>query len=271
MSTARVSIVTCVFNGAAAVSSAVASIRAQTSTDWECVICDDASRDRTWEVLQDLVGRDERFVLIRNETNRGPAYSRNRCIEKARGEFIAVQDSDDVSMPERLQRQAAFLDGHPDVCAVGSFARLLDGDGIAWGELRVQREPETRDWLKGAQVIHASVMFRKGDLKDVGLYDEDMRIAEDYDLFTRLVARGRKVVTVPEFLYAVRWDASSYGRKGFFSRWGEARVKRRIAKRLTGEWYSFIYMARPLLLGLVPPSLLFRYHRRAFGRKEAGR
>ncbi len=271
MSMVRVSVVTCVFNGAAIVSSAVASIRAQTLTDWECIICDDASRDGTWEVLQDLVGGDERFLLIRNETNRGPAYSRNRCIGKARGELIAVQDADDVSMPERLQSQAGYLDAHPDVCAVGSFARLLDGDGTPWGELRVPREPEMKDWLKGSQVIHASVMFRKGDLKDAGLYDEDMRIAEDYDLFTRLVARGRKVVTVPEFLYGVRWDTSSYGRKGFSARWGEARVKYRIAKRLTGEWYAFIYMARPLFLGLVPPSLLFMHHRRAFGRKEGNR
>lgn len=265
---ARVSVITCVFNGADVVSSAVDSIRAQTLTDWECIICDDASRDGTWKVLEGLVGGDERFILTRNNTNRGPAYSRNRCIEKARGEFIAVQDADDVSAPERLERQAGFLDNRPDVCAVGSFARLIDGDGTAWGKLRVRREPGTRDWLKGSQVIHASVMFRRSDMEDVGLYDEGMRIAEDYDLFTKLVARGRTVVTVPEFLYAVRWDASSYGRKGFSSRWKEARVKHRVAKRLTGEWYSFIYMAQPLLLGLVPPSLLFRHHRRAFGRKE---
>lgn len=265
---ARVSVITCVFNGVDVVSSAVDSIRAQTLTDWECIICDDASRDGTWKMLGGLVGGDERFILTRNDRNRGPAYSRNRCIEKAQGEFIAIQDADDVSEPERLERQAGFLDSRPDVCAVGSFARLIDGDGTAWGELRVRREPGKRDWLKGSQVIHASVMFRKSDMEDVGLYDEGMRIAEDYDLFTKLVARGRTVVTVPEFLYAVRWDASSYGRKGFSSRWKEARVKHRIAKRLTNEWYSFIYMVRPLLLGLVPPSLLFRHHRRAFGRKE---
>lgn len=264
----RVSVITCVFNGADVLSSAVDSIRAQTLTDWECIICDDASRDGTWGLLERLVGGDERFILTRNDTNRGPAYSRNRCIEKAQGKFIAIQDADDVSAPERLERQADFLDSRPDVSGAGSFARLMDGDGTVWGELRVRREPGKRDWLKGSQVIHASVMIRKSDMEDVGLYDEGMRIAEDYDLFTKLVARGRTIVTMPEFLYAIRWDASSYSRKGFSSRWGEARVKHRIAKRLTGEWYSFIYMVRPILLGLVPPLLLFRHHRRTFGRKE---
>ncbi len=262
---ARVSVIICVFNGAAVVSSAVDSIMAQTFVDWECIVCDDASSDNTWDVLCGLTRGDARFILIRNEMNRGPAHSRNRCIEKARGEFIAIQDADDVSMPDRLQKQVDVLDGCRDVSVVGSFARLFDSSGISWGELKVSTAPREKDWLKGSQVIHASVMVRREDLKAAGLYDENIRKAEDYDLFTRLVARGRKVVTVPEFLYAVRWDASSYDRKGLFSRWEEARVKYRIAKRLTGRWYSFIYMARPILLGLVPPSLLFLHHRRAFG------
>jgi len=262
---ARVNVIICVFNGAAVVSSAVDSIMAQTFADWECIICDDASSDNTWDVLCELARGDARFILIRNEMNRGPAYSRNRCIEKARGEFIAIQDADDVSTPDRFQKQVDVLDGNRDVSVVGSFARLFDGSGASWGELRVSTAPREKDWLKGSQVIHASVMVRREDLKATGLYDEDIRKGEDYDLFTRLVARGRKVVTVPEFLYAVRWDASSYSRKGLFSRWEEARVKRRIAKRLTGRWYSFIYMARPILLGLVPPSLLFMHHKRTFG------
>ncbi|MDD3846750.1 MAG: sugar transferase [Syntrophorhabdaceae bacterium] len=265
---ARVSVIICVFNGAAVVSSAVDSIKAQTFTDWECIICDDASRDNTWDVLLDVTRGDGRFVLIRNEVNRGPAYSRNRCIEKAGGELIAIQDADDASMPDRLEKQVGLLDRRQDVSVAGSFAQLFDGDGTPWGELRASMAPEEKDWLKGSQVIHASVMVRKEDLKQAGLYDENIRIAEDYDLFTRLVARGRKVVTLPEFLYAVRWDASSYGRKGMGSRWQEATVRCRIARRLTGRWYCFIHMARPLLLGLVPSSLLFMYHKRVLRRAE---
>jgi glycosyltransferase involved in cell wall biosynthesis len=175
------------------------------------------------------VGGDERFICSRNDTNRGPAYSRNRCIGRAQGEFIAVQDADDVSATERLERQAGFLDSRPDVCAVGSFARLIDGDGTAWGRIEGPKGPGKRDWRKvprssTRRSCSGSPIWRCRPLR------RGMRIAEDYDLFTRLVARGRTVVTVPEFLYAVRWDASSYGRKGFSSRWkrgaGEAQDRK---------------------------------------------
>lgn len=257
-----ISVIMGVYNNEGTIQAAMGSILDQTFQDWECIVCDDASDDGTWDKINEFAVRNERFIVIRNEQNRGPAFTRNRCIEKARGKYIAIQDGDDISMPGRLGALAKTLDQREEISAVGSYARLFDNTGHTWGELRTAINPETAAWLDGCQIIHASVMFRKKELVESGGYDDTLRKAEDYDLFARLVVRGGRVTSIPEFLYAVRWDASNYARKGPASRWQEAMVKLRIARMITGRWYSFLYMAKPLLLGFVPPSLLFRYHRK---------
>jgi len=263
-----ISAIMSVYNNENTVEEAMNSILGQTFQDWECIICDDASDDGTWHKINGIARGNARFIVMRNDKNRGPAFTRNRCIEKARGRYIVIQDADDISAPDRFDVLSGVLEGNEQIGAAGSYARLVDKDGGTWGKLTAATNPETGAWLSGCQVIHASVMFRKKDLLESGLYDETLRTAEDYDLFSRLIVRGLKVVSVPRFLYSVRWDASSYRRKNLAARWQEARVKLRIARMTAAKWYSYLYVVKPLVLGFIPPVLLYAYHRRVFSKSN---
>ena len=122
----KVSVVMSVYNGERHLREAVDSILNQTFGDLEFIIVDDGSRDRTWEILQSY--DDSRIVLLRNEQNIGLTKSLNRGLAATRGEYVARMDADDVSLPQRLERQVGFLDQHPEIGLVGcAFLQINEG------------------------------------------------------------------------------------------------------------------------------------------------
>ena len=115
-----ISVIMAVYNGCDTLSEAIQSILNQTYQNIELIICDDASTDDTWELLQTWSRKDCRIRLLRNPKNEGAAIARNRCIEQARGGYIAIMDADDRSMPRRLELQLAFLEQNREISFVGS-------------------------------------------------------------------------------------------------------------------------------------------------------
>ena len=175
---------------------AVDSILRQSLDDFEFVVIDDASTDGSGDYLRDL--KDPRVRLHRNPHNLGLTKSLNHGLSLATGRYVARMDADDVSMPDRLRRQAAFLDANPQVGIVGCARVLVDESGntlahapAAEGDLRIR-------WkcLLGNPFAHPAVMFRL-DLLDTHRlrYDESFRTAQDYDLWSRLlgVTRGHNL------------------------------------------------------------------------------
>ena len=191
MSTPLVSVLMPVYNGEPYLREAVESILNQTFTDFELLIIDDASTDRSPEIIRSY--QDPRIRVIRNPTNRGVAYSRKKGLELAVGEYVAVLDADDVAFNDRLQIQADFLDANPDICLVGSVYEVIDEDGEVKFTQEVPTDPLTIRWklLFGNQIGHSTVMFRRRDALDVGGYDEQVFAGEDFDLWVRLAARGK--------------------------------------------------------------------------------
>ena len=256
----EVSVITAVYNGHDVIGDALESLKKQTFTDWECIICDDGSIDATWEVINEVVHGDTRFRLLRNEVNRGPAYSRNRCISTAQGEYIAIQDADDISFPNRLDEQVRYLDAFHDVSAVGTHAGLFNDTKQYWGVSKVPEYPKKKDWVKGPQVIHASTMLRKKDFQSVGQYNEKLLKAEDYDLWVRFIASGHRITSIPKVLYGIHWDSSDYTRKKMKHRWNEIRVRHEAIKTFPLPPYFYIYLLKPLFLGVLPPRLVYFCH-----------
>ncbi len=192
MSAPKVSVLLPVYNGLGVVRTAIQSVLRQDFRDFELVIVDDGSSDGTAEILAAARSKDERIVVVRNATNRGLIASLNRGLASCRGEYVARQDADDVSSPERLRLQAAHLDAHPEVGVVASaYYRLRDG------ETRILRRPPAEDtairWklLFGNCWCHSTVMFRR-DLLDAGetAYGAFLH-AEDYELWCRLLTRSK--------------------------------------------------------------------------------
>jgi glycosyltransferase involved in cell wall biosynthesis len=170
---------------------AVQSVLTQTYQNLELIIVDDASAGNDTEVIRSI--GDPRIRLLINEQNRHVAYTVNRGIEAARGEFIARMDSDDFSLPRRIERQVRFLQRHPHTGVVYTQARMT-------GDRRGRMAPNIKnansikaELFFGCPVIHPSVMFRASFLKENGLAysaDPQYKAAEDYELWSRCIAVG---------------------------------------------------------------------------------
>ena len=120
-----VSVVMCTYNGERFLRPAIESILNQTFRDFELVV-DDGSTDRTPRILAEFKARDTRVIVLTNERNLGIAAATNRGLAAARGEYIALQDHDDISLPHRFQTQVDFLNSHSEIALVGSDATLID-------------------------------------------------------------------------------------------------------------------------------------------------
>ena len=207
----NVSVIMSVYNGEKYLREAIDSILNQTFTDFEFIIINDGSTDGTREILESY--SDSRIRLIHQE-NIGLTKSLNRGLKLARGEYIARQDADDVSYPERLSYQVVFIEKRPDVVLVGTHASFIDQRGT---EFSVWRPPATHDairkqMLKGNSFCHGSVIFRKECLNTVGSYREQFRYTQDYDLWFR-ISDQYEVANIERILYKFRRNSHTISRK----------------------------------------------------------
>jgi glycosyltransferase involved in cell wall biosynthesis len=124
------------YNGERFLRPAIESILNQTFRDFELILIDDGSNDSTPRILADLKDKDKdnRLIVLTNQRNLGIAGATNRGLAAARGEYVALQDHDDISLPHRFQTQVDFLDSHPTVALVGSAATLIDENGVNHGD-----------------------------------------------------------------------------------------------------------------------------------------
>jgi hypothetical protein len=198
-----VSVVMAVHNDGPFVSGAVGSILGQTLAAVELIVVDDASTDDTPGVLAGFA--DARLRILRNEINLGLTRSLGRAIPLTRAAYVARMDGDDVSLPERLERQVAFLDDHPDHGMVGCAAARIDAGGRILGRFEVPLgDEEIRAYLRRRNgFVHGTLMIRRAVLDATGGYDETLRFAQDYDLAFRVLERS-KAANLREVLYLFR-------------------------------------------------------------------
>ena len=201
----RVTVLLPAYDCAPFVREAVDSVLGQTYRDFELVVVDDGSTDGTAEVLASY--DDPRMVVLTQE-NAGMAAALNRGLAVARGDLVARMDGDDRSAPERLARQVAFLDAHPDVSVVGSRYRRMDVDGVPGIVVRLMRHDKDlrREMYLTSPFTHGCVLMRKDAVLAVGGYDGTLWPAEDYDLWTRI---GGRLANLPDVLYDYREHAST--------------------------------------------------------------
>jgi glycosyltransferase involved in cell wall biosynthesis len=201
-----VSVVMAVHNGERFLREAVESVLDQTFGSFELLVVDDASTDRTRAILDTY--RDRRIRVIANDRQRGLSYSLNRGIGEARGRYIARLDADDVAEPDRFATQVEYLDRHADVALLGSWYSIIDEQGRETGRRWVPGDHHEIRWMLGFcnAFAHSAVMIRRTALDEVGLYDESLRYAMDYDLWVRIAERMR-VANYEKFL--LRWRTSS--------------------------------------------------------------
>ncbi|MFL6248127.1 MAG: glycosyltransferase family 2 protein [Thermoanaerobaculia bacterium] len=246
MTEPRVTVLTTVYNGARYLAETIESIAADGFTDFEHVIVDDGSTDATPEILENAAARDSRIIVLRHEPNRGIAAATNRGLAIARGEYIARLDADDVSLPGRLAREAAFLDEHADVAMVSMNYESMDANGVVIGRSRRDHPPSVVEYLlnfSNSVGGHSQVMFRRSAVETVGRYDESCRASLDYDLWTRIIRQGR-IVVLPEIGMRYRVHDQSVSAR---ARATQIEVGKRVVQRTLSAYLGRTLTERELL------------------------
>ena len=195
-----------VYNGLPYLQEAIESVLSQTFADFEFLIVDDASTDKSVACIRSY--KDSRIRLVPNERNLGQTGSLNKGLQLAQGIYIARLDQDDVCLPERLRRQVAFLQHKPDVVALCSWEYSIDACGRKVRSWRSQLENYGAFLgtllIGNCPIWHPSIMFRRQIVAELGGYDESYAPAEDFDLWVRIAMRRYNASIVPEYLVLQR-------------------------------------------------------------------
>ena len=194
----KVSVIMAAYNHERFVAETIQSVLDQAYQDFEFIITDDGSADRTVDVIKKF--DDPRIKLFCFPQNHGACQAMNNCINEAKGEYIAVINSDDAWFPNKLEKQVKFLEGNPDIGAVFSYAQIIDEESNdlvdkehAYQKIFIQQNKNRFEWLKhlfwGNCLCHPSILIRKVCYEITGLYDERYAQLPDWDFWIRLCMR----------------------------------------------------------------------------------
>lgn len=244
------------------------SILHQTFQDFEFIICDDGSDDGTYEALKEIVKKDARIILLRNENNSRIASTLNRCIDMSTGKYIARQDADDISRVDRIEKQVLFLNKNKEYSFVSSNVALFN-ERNTWGEYILKERPEKKDFLFRLPFVHAAVMVRREALASAGNFEVSRwtRRNEDYALCMKMYSMGLRGYNIQEKLLSVRENNEAYKRRKYRYRIDEAWIRYHGFKELGLMPMGIIYVVKPLLLGLIPWRFLITIKDRMMGRR----
>jgi glycosyltransferase involved in cell wall biosynthesis len=204
----KITVLMSVYNGEKYLREAVDIILNQTFKDFEFIIINDFSTDRTASILSSF--NDSRIKIINNEENVGLTLSLNKGLQIAKGAYIARQDAGDISTPDRLEKQVEFLNKYKDICLVGAFFYIINEKGrVLYKVTSLESNGELKRKLsKGNAFAHGVVMFRKKCVEKLGGYREQFTASQDYDLWLRF-SEHYKMANIPEYLYKWRLNINS--------------------------------------------------------------
>ena len=207
----RVSVLMTIYNAEPYLKEAIDSIVIQSFSDWELIAVENGSTDQSKETLSTYDDPRVRVFAFPENIGRTPAL--RYAFERARGEYIAVLDADDVALAERLARQVEFLDNHAEVVIVGSWTQIIDETGRITSTLEPPiNSEELHDCLGWATpMVHSSVMYRSAAASKVGGYQEEFAYAQDMALFQALAQNG-KLAIIDDFLCQWRTSAKNMTR-----------------------------------------------------------
>lgn len=246
----KISIIMGIYNCSETLPEAIESILNQTYANWELILCDDASNDNTFAVAKSYQEKyPDKIILIKNENNSRLAFSLNHCLEYATGEYVARMDGDDKCLPERLEKQVAYLRENPDCDLVGTAMQWFNDKGV----FNILYKPENPDYYALKTYIpfnHATIMTYKRVYDALGGYtvSERTKRAQDYDLWFRFFHAGFRGDNIHEALYLVREDEAAIRRRTFKVRWNAFKTTR-YGFNLLG--YPKYWIVKPFLITLL--------------------
>lgn len=264
----KISIIMGIYNCGKTLDMAIESIINQTYSNWEMIMCDDGSSDNTYNIaLKYQKNYPDKIILIRNEKNMGLNITLNNCLKYAKGEYVARMDGDDISLPNRFEKQVEFLESNPQYAIVSSPMILFDESGD-WGKTKVIEKPQIIDFVDHSPFFcHAACMIRRDALMSVGGYTENKKLLryEDANLWYKMYGKGYRGYNFSEPLYKMRDDRNAILRRNFSSRMRAVYV-RYVGFKLVDmprKYYITLIssFARNLVLALCPNSIYTKLHK----------
>ena len=239
-----------VFNGAGTLTQAIESILSQSEEDFEFLIIDDKSGDRSAEIIRTYMRRDVRVEGVFHDTNLGLAPTLNEGLERARADLVVRMDQDDESLPERIRLQVDYMAAHADVAVAGShvyhMAKRRQYDRLV--RVPVQHEEIMRVLPSSNCMYHPSTILRKAAILEAGGYHADFKNAEDYELWLRLSRKYRLAnLDVPLLRYRFSTGGMTLGSK----------------------WQQLLYVQKAILSHTQPQLSAAEHEQAAHERREA--
>jgi len=243
-----ISVVMSAYNASAFIGQAIESILNQTFHDFELIVVDDGSADNTFEIVSQYCNHDSRVRPIQIQ-NSGKVYARNLGAKEAKYPWLAIMDSDDIALPERLEKQISFVKINPRIVALGSYSYDIGATGkvLRRQSIGVTSEEDFHTARKEGHipfVRHSTALIQRSAFFEVGGYDSQFDCAEDFDLFYRLGEKGL-VLAIPEPLILYRVHASSessmkFWRQYFLMRYIYAKNNARLKSQEEPSLQQFI-------------------------------
>lgn len=208
LSKPTVSVIMPTYNREELLPRAIESVLSQTYKNFEFIIIDDGSTDNTLQLLKKYADQDKRIRVFRNDVNKGIAYSRERGLNAARGKYIAIMDSDDISFPIRLEKQSAYLNAHPETAVVIGLTKNVSTGNVWW------RTTDPEEIIFGMHfdntVGNPQTMIRRAFLVQNNIhYKMNYAASEDYDFFKQIIFAGGKIERTNDIVLAVRYHSEN--------------------------------------------------------------
>lgn len=259
----KVSIIMGIYNCSQTLNEAIESIINQSYKNWELIMCDDASSDNTYEIAKAYENRyPEQIKVLRNLKNLTLGPTLNRCLEVAKGEYIARQDGDDLSHWKRIEKQVDFLESNLeyDLVATNMYS-YSDGKilGVRKNKFLI---PKKEDTVKRVPFFHATILLKKDVYDKLGGYSlkKTRKRVEDVDLWFRFFKNSYKGYNLQEALYYVREDGGQYKRRGLKNYLNATLTCLNGVKLLKLSPKYYLHSFCILLKYFVPTFLKKRYH-----------
>lgn len=269
----KISVIMGIYNCASTLQDALDSLYAQTFQDFEIILCDDGSKDNTYDVALENQKIHSNIVLLKNPCNLGLNQTLNNCLVVAKGEYIARMDGDDVCNPMRFEKQMKFLEEHPKLSLVSCPMNMFDKNGV-WGQTNAIPFPTTEDVLNHVPCFtHAAVIMKTDVYREVGGYtvhDYLLRV-EDCHLWFKVYAAGYRGGNLQEHLYSMRDDRNATARRTWKARRNFIYVMLIAYKMFHKPWYTyprlFVKCAIEMTKCLMPNFMYEYFHSRRWGKR----
>lgn len=261
----KISVIMGIFNCADTLPQAIESIVNQTYTNWQLIMCDDASIDNTYDVAKSYQEKyPDKIILIKNDVNSKLAFTLNHCLEYADGTFIARMDGDDISMPDRFEKEVKFLKEHPEYDVVGCAMQRFSGSGDLADVLYAVDSPDKYTLKNHIPFFHATILARRKVYDELNGYTVLPRTqrGQDFDFWFRFYHAGFEGNNLKEPLYNVREDENAIRRRTIKGRFNALKT----------TWYGYnllgypkhwfiVTLVKTILKSLTPYKIIELYRR----------